>query len=352
MKIIILLCLYFIYGIEPVDFNTALTNLENLEKYIRTYKEEKSCTQTLTHLIVCYIREGAYTGSSWKIAGGSIPSDLPNYIIEKDSIGNTNAQAVKTYGEIELPNNEKIDFVHFFAVMNGIEYGKSYTANYAHLVGWGGDTFQLLQNIKNQNGDLEQLMEIAKGYFRIKGGFGAADYVSDLDAPIILNKKNDNNNFAEILKEYYNGKEYSDRINKFVKLTFPNLKKKDQFREELFKLYSTDTFINVLECQDGIRESGFTCYIPGALKPQYTEHQKAAVYVVSDYLSDNYIEEIDPEPEPQPEPDPEPQPEPDPEPEPNPDSDQDKTQPSNYHLSLALNKFYLILLFSLLFLKL
>ena len=122
------------------------------------------------------------------------------------------------------------------------------------------------------------------------------------------------------------------------------MKKKDQFREELFKLYSTDTFINVLECQDGIRESGFTCYIPGALKPQYSEHQKAAVYVVSDYLSDNYIEEIDPEPEPQPEPDPEP--------EPNPDSDQDKTQPNNYHLSLALNKFYLILLFSLLFLKL
>ena len=311
---IILLFLSIIYRLESVDFNTVLTDLENLEKYIRAYKEEKSSSQTLTHLIVCYIRKGAYTGSSWTIAGGSIPNDLNNYIVEKDSIGNTNAQSVKKYREIELPNNEKIDFVHFFAVMNGIEHGKSYSEKYAHLVGWGGDTFQLLQDIKSQKGDLEQLIEIAKGYFRIKGGFDAADYVSDLDAPIILNKKNDNNNFADILKEYYNGKEYLDRINEFVKLTFPDLKKKDQFREQLFEIYSSDTYIKILECKDGIRKGYLSCYITGKLKSEYSEHQKAAVYAVSDYLSENYNEE------------------------------------DNSH-SLTLNIIYLILLFPLLILK-
>ena len=47
-----------------------------------------------------------------------------------------------------------------FAVMNGIEYGNSYSDQFAHLVGWGGDTEQLLEDIMNQKGNLESLMEI------------------------------------------------------------------------------------------------------------------------------------------------------------------------------------------------
>ena len=117
-----------------------------------------------------------------------------------------------------------------FAVMNGIENGNSFSSNYAHLVGWGGDTEQLLEDIMNIEGDLESIMNHAKNnYFRIKGGFDEADLTSDLDGPILLDMKNDNNNFADIMKEYLSNKENNkNRVNKFVELTFPNLiNKKD-----------------------------------------------------------------------------------------------------------------------------
>ena len=162
MKVFILLFfLIYINALEEVSFSTAMNDLENLEKYMREYiKEKSSQSLSLTHLITCYIREGAYTGTEWSIAGGNIPDDLVNYIKGKDSEKGTNAQSCKTYREMVLPSNETIDFVHLFAVMNGIEYGKSYSDTYAHLVGWGGDTFQLLQDIQNQQGNLDELMAI------------------------------------------------------------------------------------------------------------------------------------------------------------------------------------------------
>ena len=60
-----------------------MTDLENLEKYIRLYMKEKSPKYSCTHLITCYIRKGAYTEIEWTIAGGSIPDYLPQYINDK-----------------------------------------------------------------------------------------------------------------------------------------------------------------------------------------------------------------------------------------------------------------------------
>ena len=275
-------------------FDEIMMDLENLETYIKEYIREKSYTDSsLTHLIVSYIRLGAYKSTEWTIAAGSIPDDLASYISTKDQEKGTTAQKTQKYRDLVLPNGDKIDFVHMFAVMNGIEHGNSYSSNYAHLVGWGGDTEQLLEDIKAEQGDLESLMEIAKtNYFRIKGGFDEADLISDLDAPILLSNKNDNNNFAEIMKNYYNKDENKNRINKFVQLTFPNLVNKvnkEDFRNEIFKIYNDDMFINVLECKIGVRDGFLSCYLTGDIKEQYKQHQKAAVYVVSDYLYDNYM---------------------------------------------------------------
>ena len=300
MKIILLILIVMsIDGLQMSQFEEVLTNLKNLEKYIREYIKEKKPSNSLTHLITCYIREGAYTGTAWGIAGGSIPTDLPQYIKDKDSAEGTGAQVCKSYKEIELPNNEKLDFVHFFAVMNGIENGNSYEGGFAHLVGWGGDTFQLLQDIKKEKGEIEELMEIAKTFFGVKGGFGPADLVSDLDAPIILKKKTDDNDFAYIIKEYYSSNQYLERYNNFIKITFPSLttKDKNKFREVLYNLYDKDTYINVLECQDNLRAATLTCYVPGKLKPEYANHQKAAVYVVSDYFFEKYNPESESEEE-------------------------------------------------------
>ena len=288
----ILLNFYFIQSEDEI-FNNVLEDLEDLESYIKEYITEKSYTESsLTHLIVCYIRLGAYKSNEWTIAGGQIPNDLAEYISSKDEENETTAKKTQKYREIITPNGDKIDFVHMFAVMNGIESGNSYSTNFAHLVGWGGDTEQLLEDIMNQNGDLESLIEFAKNnYFRIKGGFDENDLISDLDGPIILSYKNDYNNFADIMRYYYATKD-KNRVNKFIQLTFPGLVNKidkESFRNELYTIYTSDYYIRILECKKGMRDSGFLgCYIPSGIKEQYTLQQKAAVYVVSDYLFENY----------------------------------------------------------------
>lgn len=297
MKIIFLVFFIYINGLSSDSFEAVMENLKALENYIKEYINENSSTETLNHLLTCYIREGSYSGTEWEIAGGKIPDDLSEYILAKDKSKGTNAQLCKTYGEIDLPNTEKLDFIHFFAVMNGIEYYSSYSGYIAHLVGWGGDTCQLFQDIKGEKGDFETLKEIINSkYFLKSGQFGLSDFISDVDAPIILNKKNNNNKkyFSDLIKEYYNSKEYEKRINNFVSLTFPTITKKEDFSNVIFNEYSNDLYIKVLECKYGMRNSGVLgCTLPGDLKTEYTEHQKAAVYAVSDYLEKNYDDTSD-----------------------------------------------------------
>lgn len=282
---IFFLSIIFFY-IKSVDFNEAMENLEILEEYIKLYYNTNK-QYTITHLITCYIREGAYTGSSWSIAGGSIPSDLSQFIQTQDENEGTNVQSIKNYREIDLPNNEKFDFVHLFAVMNGIENGGSYSDKFAHLVGWGGDTFQLFQDIKDNQGTLNELIIIAKEFLGTKGGFGSADLISDLDAPILLQKKNDENYFANIIINYYTGEEYLNRVNNFLKITFPKLHYLDQFRKHIFNIYNDDFYIGVLECKNGLRKEGIGCVIPSNIKEEYKKNQKAAAYAFADFLSEN-----------------------------------------------------------------
>jgi len=287
--------------INDENYEKVLKDLYNLENYIKEYIKEKSYTNsTLTHLITCYIRIGVYTDKEWEPVGGLLPDDLVSYITIKDEEKGTSAQATQTYREIVMPNGETIDFVHMFAVMNGIEHGKSFSDIYAHLVGWGSDTEQLLEDIMYQQGDLEYLIQFTKeNYFRIKGGFSEADLISDLDGPILLFNKTDDNYFADLIRNYYNIEECNNRVNKFVELTFPTLVDKvnnETFRNVIYNIYNNDPLINALECKKGMRSKGFAgCYTPSEIKEKYALNQKAAVYVVSDYFFENY--KIYPEPE-------------------------------------------------------
>jgi hypothetical protein len=45
--------------------------------------------------------------------------------------------------------------------MEGINYSK----NYRHLMGWRGDTANLVQDIRNQKGTLEELIDKANEFF-------------------------------------------------------------------------------------------------------------------------------------------------------------------------------------------
>ena len=280
----------FLQTIYSVTFSEAIMNLRKLESYIQQYKTEKKSSASLIHLILGYIREGKYSGTTWSIAAGSVPRDLHKYIVNKDKEKKTSATACRGYTDIVLPSKEKFDFVHLFATMNGIEYSNSFTDGFSALVGWGGDTAQLLQDIKKYDGSLDQILGEANKLLGIKGQFGAGDLIADLDAPIILKKKYDSKSttFADIIEKYYKGDEYKSRILNFIKLTFPTVTDKSQLRKVIFDRYNKDSYIRVLECQYGVRSSGLLgCYLPSGLISKYKNHQKAAVYAFSYYLKKN-----------------------------------------------------------------
>ena len=279
MKLIYLLFLcLFIENIHATSFSDMIKNLRILESYISQYKSEGKSKKSLTNLVVSYIREGKYKDVYWKVAAGSAPKDLADYVAKKDKEHGTNSAQCRKYGDIVMPSNEKSDFVHLFAVMNGIDYCGSYTKGVSALVGWGGDTAQLIQDIKKLNGDENKLYIEATKFFRIKGQFGEGDLIADLDAPIFLAKKNDKNTFADIIEKYYNNGEYKNRVRDFVKLTFPELNKnsdKNEFRKVVYDRYSKDSYLKILE-------------IKYAVYKGYENHRFAAVYNFADYLYKNY----------------------------------------------------------------
>ena len=278
------LLILFFQSIFSVTFSEVIINLRKLETYIKQYKTEKKSTVSLTHLITSYIREGKHTGTAWSMAGGSAPKDLHQYITQKDTEKKTNATLCRTYGNIVLPSKEKLNFVHLFAVMNGIEYKNSYTGQFSTLVGWGGDIAQLAQDLKKFNGTIDQLLVEANKLIGIKGQFGEGDLVSDLDGSIILKKKTDSVNFADIIESYYKGTEWKARVANFVKFTFPEVTDKTQLRQVIYDRYNTNSYIQMLECKYGIRNGNSNCYFTKGIIEAYKNHQKAAVYAFSDYL--------------------------------------------------------------------
>ena len=275
--------------IFSVTFDAAMANLKILESYISQYKTEKSSTLSLNQLILGFIRQGKYDDTTWTLVGGNVPKDLLTYIQDQDAKHNTKSLECRSYGDILLPTNKKFDFVHLFAVMNGMDFLPSSST----LVGWGGDFAQLAQDLKNNfkdTTDLDKLIAEAKKFLGIKGQFGEGDLNADIDAPLILRKKKLGATFAATLQNYYANGEYMAKIRNFVSLTFPEVKSKEELREAVFNKYGNDAFIKILECKYGLRAGGsiLKCYSPKDLLPQFVNHQKAAVYAFADYLSDNY----------------------------------------------------------------
>ena len=275
--------------IFSVTFDAAMANLKILESYISQYKTEKSSTLSLNQLILGFIRQGKYDDTTWTLVGGNVPKDLLTYIQDQDAKHNTKSLECRSYGDIILPTNKKFDFVHLFAVMNGMDFLPSSST----LVGWGGDLAQLAQDLKNNfkdTTDLDKLIIEAKKFLGIKGQFGEGDLNADIDAPLILRKKKLGATFATTLQNYYANGEYMAKIRNFVSLTFPEVKSKEELRETVFNKYGNDAFIKILECKYGLRAGGsiLKCYSPKDLLPQFVNHQKAAVYAFADYLSDNY----------------------------------------------------------------
>lgn len=287
MKFTQTLILFLIFPIIfSQTFDAVLDNLKILEGYISEYKTEKEASDSLNHLILAFIRQGKYDDMQWTIAAGSVPSDLYDYVKNKDETHGTNTLMCRKYGDIVLPTKKKIDFVHLFAVMNGMDYLPLASA----LVGWGGDLAQLAQDLKKNFPtltDLDQLIVEARKFLGIKGQFGEGDLNADIDAPIILKRKKSSITFSDTIRTFYENGDYKYKIRDFVNIIFPDLKDKTKIREYLEANYTNQAFIQILECKYGLRTGSFKCYLPGDIVPEFANHRKAAIYAFADFLGEN-----------------------------------------------------------------
>ena len=296
--LILTLSFFNIFLAEAVTLDEALSNLEILESYIEEYKSSSGDSTSVDQLLLSYIREAKYSGLTWQIVAGSCPEDLVSFITSKDEEQNTTVSSVRSYGEITIPSNEKIDFIHLFAVMNGIIYAGNFNGDTSNLVGWGGDLAQLFQDIQGATDKtVENLIILAREYLGKKGGFGSADLITDLDAPIIVNlRKNNGESYASVMRDYYYSEEcqLNKRVKNFVNLVFPVVKiiTQNDMRNAVYSSYSENTYIKRLECTYGFRSYVLDCkLIPKDLKADFVNFPTAVSYAFADYLYENAGEE-------------------------------------------------------------
>jgi len=266
------------------DYYNVLDNLETLEKYMSSCVSQQ---KDVYKYILQFIRSKKYVTWQWRVVAGTLPERIYKCIKHQDEINHTNTSALREYEDIELPSKNKLDFVHLFATMNGMDHLPISTT----LVGWGGDLVTLAEDLKNNFGhitDLNQLIIEARNFLGIKGQFGEGDLISDLSAPIMLRmKKTTGKTFVNIMRDLYKSFDFRYIIKEFVEITFPYLKDKTKIRQFVEMTYINDLFIPVLECKHGIREGKFECLIYGDLIPQYENHIKAAIYAFADFLGEN-----------------------------------------------------------------
>ena len=182
MKIILILFVF--QGFISISFYDAMIKLKKLESYIKDFhKEYENLVPSQARLITTYIREGEYNNKYFSIIDGGSPTNLDAYITKREREDKTNIKELIHYREIKLPNGESFDFSHLFATMDGILSSEIYV----HLTGWGGDTATLAGDIKDEKGNLEELIRKAKNILGKSGHFDNADLITDLDACFFVN---------------------------------------------------------------------------------------------------------------------------------------------------------------------
>ena len=285
MKLSQIVVLFLIIpNILSEDYYDILYNLETLEKYMYCCVSQQ---KLVYKYILQFIRSKKYITWEWTIVAGNLPEYIYDCIKYKDETYHTNTLALREYEDIELPSKIKLDFVHLFAVMNGMDNLSISTT----LVGWGGDLATLAEDLKNNFGyitDLNQLIIEARKFLGIKGQFGEGDLTSDLSAPIMLRiKYKTGKTFANIMRDLFESEDFKFRIKEFVEITFPYLKDKTKIRQFVEMTYNSDLFIPVLECKHGIRTGTAKCLLYGDIIPQYENHRRAAIYAFADFLGEN-----------------------------------------------------------------
>ncbi len=298
MNRLLIFSLLVLSVISTVPFNEVIEKLSVLEEYANQYYAS-SKSMSVNELILRYVRTGRYTGTEWSLVAGDTPDGFISFVSQKEAEEGTGVSSLRSYSDsdVQLPDGTPTDFVHMFAVMNGIDYSNSFTSDMVTLQGWAGDLAQLFQDIYSQTGTLDKLIAAARSKLGISGRFGPQDLVSDFDAVAFLKYRYENSGrpFAQLFLEYADSITHDKRVKDFVEKSFPNIQQtQDKMRTTIFNLYDQNTYVQIWECKQGIRQAGSilgikTCYIAGSIASDKVDNHKAAAYAFADYLYEHLL---------------------------------------------------------------
>ncbi len=256
---------------EVTRLGTALAELENYALDYYDGDKESAFQGWLT-----YIRKERYYDGTWALSAGYLDTDFAAYVDARKSAAVTE---LLTYGNFMLTEDDftyPVDFIHMLAVVNMILRTGDNKA-IADLGGWAGDIGQLVQDIMNEEGTVDELYLKAKALYNteVPGGFDAEDVYADLDAVILYTRyMNGTATFAATFTEFYKTVTLKGRIEEYYEDDFGEYyDTKDELRQVVYNRVSNNLFIktllNTYHCSD---------------KP---DHLKACCYVYADYLFEN-----------------------------------------------------------------
>ena len=264
---------------EPAasDFGTFMASLKVLEGYADSYASITGSDPAA--LVLNYIRTGVkkYTSSSWQTMAGPENTGFTSYVANQDAVNGTAASALRKLSEFSTPNGQLVEFAHMFGAMD-MAY---YNANNADLGSWAGDLSDLLYYSKQggagNNPDLDTMIaDIRANYLGVDedgvSGFGYLDIYGDLDAFYLVSRLRAGIDLSAAMKHWFNeSRTDRDRAIEFLNGRFDGLKTRENVRDTIYKTYSTNIGVQMLEAENGITAEDATL-------------RYACCYAFADYL--------------------------------------------------------------------
>ncbi len=257
------------------DYATFLKELKVLEGYAEAYAQTNTANDA-NELLLNFIRTGVnkYTTDSWTTLAGAEITGFTAYVAQQDEANGTTASSLRNLAEFTTPNGQTVEFEHMFGAMN-IAYLNSRSAD---LGSWAGDLCDLVSYTKgNVSGDVETMVsQIRENYFGVDeagvSGFGMLDVYGDLDSYYLMNQIKAGTALSSAMESYYTASlTDSDRAAYFLNNRFGGLETKEDVRNIIYKTYTSDVAIKVLEADNGITSAD-------------ADLRKACCYCFADYL--------------------------------------------------------------------
>ena len=251
------------------DFGTFISDLKVLEGYATSYANGHN-GENATELVINFVRTGVnrYNTGTWNILAGEEKTAFVNYVVAQDAANGTHAMDLRSLGEFEAPNGQKMAFDHVFGTMNITLYmarkNPTEALTYADMGGWAGDLVDLYayvcqhryEEVSGQDIDTmtDTIRTAILGYDDPEySSFGIDDIRGDLDVLYIMNGINSGKKLSSVMSSYYSTYLTDKaRAKSFIKLRFGSAETKADLRRVIENAYNSNNMIPTLEEEHGL----------------------------------------------------------------------------------------------------